>query len=389
MNNNMISLLPETTVSSSRIVQESVNVGQGVSAYGALAAFIDTNIAKIDELSEYIADLASQEIVKNKYNQQYFKSDTPFKSFLNRNIYLNKDKVEKMQFERYAYGFIGRAAVETALKFGARSIGKWANKKDIYNTCEQVYSVLASYISDANPKLDKKLAIIELNKIRNTFPLSVSEKRKLSLNHPPNSVTSNITDVASILNKGNEPVKNALAYYLAVLRRQIYGAETSEDKSFNNYYSLIELNGAYGKELGNENERSYDEVAADQAAYLQLSRGIMKNMFKDVPSFDIGSIVTRSNELAQYDPYTIRRKKIKGAAKGGALTIGGIITSNPEIAMNGLSTALSQFTFHNNDEVLTLAKDAMSKWGVSGNEFDVITESAEDISNKNTESDLL
>ena len=112
-------------------------------------------------------------------------------------------------------------------------------------------------------------------------------------------------------------------------------------------------------------------------------------MFKDVPSFDIGSIVTRSNELAQYDPYTIRRKKIKGAAKGGALTIGGIITSNPEIAMNGLSTALSQFTFHNNDEVLTLAKDAMSKWGVSGNEFDVITESAEDISNKNNESDLV
>ena len=389
MNNNMISLLPETTVSSSRIVQESVNVGQGVSAYGALAAFIDTNIAKIDELSEYIADIASQEIVKNKYNQQYFKSDTPFKSFLNRNIYLNKDKVEKMQFERYAYGFIGRAAVEAALKFGARSIGKWANKKDIYNTCEQVYSVLTSYISDANPKLDKKLAIIELNKIRNTFPLSVSEKRKLSLNHPLNSVTSNITDVASILNKGNEPVKNALAYYLAVLRRQIYGADTSEDKSFNNYYSLIELNGAYGKELGNENERSYDEVAADQAAYLQLSRGIMKNMFKDVPSFDIGSIVTRSNELAQYDPYTIRRKKIKGAAKGGALTIGGIITSNPEIAMNGLSTALSQFTFHNNDEVLTLAKDAMSKWGVSGNEFDVITESAEDISNKNNESDLV
>lgn len=389
MNNNMIALLPETTVSSSRIVQESVNVGQGVSAYGALAAFIDTNIAKIDELSEYIADIASQEIVKNKYNQQYFKSDTPFKSFLNRNIYLNKDKVEKMQFERYAYGFIGRTAVEAALKFGARSIGKWANKKDIYNTCEQVYSVLTSYISDANPKLDKKLAIIELNKIRNTFPLSVSEKRKLSLNHPLNSVTSNITDVASILNKGNEPVKNALAYYLAVLRRQIYGAETSKDKSFNNYYSLIELNGAYGKELGNENERSYDEVAADQAAYLQLSRGIMKNMFKDAPNFDIGSIVNRSTELAQYDPYTIRRKKIKGAAKGGALTIGGIITSNPEIAMNGLSTALSQFTFHNNDEVLTLAKDAMSKWGVSGNEFDVITESAEDISNKNNESDLV
>ena len=333
--------------------------------------------------------MASQQIVKNKYNQQYFKADAPFRSFLNRNIYLNKDKVKKMEFERYAYGFLGRSAVEAALKYGARSIGKWANKKDIYNTCEQVYSVLTSYISDANPKLNKSMAIIELNKIRNTFPLSINEKKKLALNHKPDSSSSGITDVSSILNNGNESIKNALAYYLAVLRRQIYGADTSLDKSFSSYYSLLELNGNYGIELGNENERSYDEVAADQAAYLQLSRGIMKNMFIDAPNFDIESINMRSNELAKFDPYTIRRKKIKGVAKSGALTIGGIITSNPEIAMSGLATALSQFTFHNNDEVLTLAKNAMSKWGVSGNEFDVITESAEDISSKNAESDLI
>ena len=127
-------------------------------------------------------------------------------------------------------------------------------------------------------------------------------------------------------------------------------------------------------------------MTADQAVYLQLSRGIMKNMFKDVPNFDIDSIINRSNELAKYDPYTIRRKKIKGAAKGGALTIGSIISGNPEIALSGLSTAISQFT--RSDEVLQLSKDAMKKWGISGNEFDLIVEDSDSIISKSKDHDL-
>lgn len=152
---------------------------------------------------------------------------------------------------------------------------------------------------------------------------------------------------------------------------------------------MLELNGQYGKELGLENERNYDDIATDQAAYLQLSRGIMKNMFMDYPRINIESIMARSTELAQYDPYAIRRKKIKGVAQNGMVTIGGIISGNPEIALNGLSTALSQFEFHNNDEVLTIAKGAMKKWGVDGNEFDLITDNAENITDKSSESDLL
>ena len=379
----------EVSAGSSRIVQESINVGQGVSSYGALAAFIDTNIAKIDEASEFLADLASQKVIKDKYDSQYFKPGTPFKNFLNRNIYLNKDKVAKMELERLASGFMTRAAVETALKYGSRAIGKWANKKDIYNTCEQLYSVLTSYIADADPKSNKQRAISELNKIRNSLPLTISEKRKLASDYKCSVSTSGIIEVSSILNQGNEPVKNALAYYLAVLRRQLYGENSNTDKSFANYYGLLELNGQYGKELGIENERNYDDIAADQAAYLQLSRGIMKNMFMDYPRINIESIMARSTELAQYDPYAIRRKKIKGVAQNGMVTIGGIISGNPEIALNGLSTALSQFEFHNNDEVLTIAKGAMKKWGVDGNEFDLITDNAENITNKSNESDLL
>lgn len=378
--------LPETSVSSSRIVQESINVGQGVSAYGTLATFIDTNIAHIDQLAEYIADEAAKRVVKNKYDNQYFKSDTKFKNFLNRNIYFNKNKVETMQQDRFIYGYLTKAAAESAIKFGARAIGKWANKKDVFITCEQLYSILVAYITHARPGTNLNRAKIELNKIRNSFPISQADRRKITEKCNVKNYSLDSIETSSIVTKGNESVRNALAYYITSLSRQLYGADSSSDSSVLNFYSLIELNGHYGKELSHENEKQYDEVAADQTAYLQISRGIMKNMFKDSPHIDLNKINARAQELAQYDPYAVRRKKIKGAAKGGALTIGSIISGNPEIALSGLATALSQFV--QSDEVLQLSKDAMKKWGIGGNEFDLISDDANSILKKNSESDL-
>ena len=381
----IIKYSPEVSISSSRIVQESINVGQGVSAYGILAEFIDKNIAQIDLLSEYIGDNFSQKIVKDKYDDQYFKSDTKFKNLLNRNIYLSKTKSENMQNERLAYGFLTRFASETALKYGARALATWANNKDKFITCEQMYVILKSYILSADDNANKQKAWTELNKIRNSFPLSPNEKKKL-IEKSHNLMLGDI-DISSVLSKDNIPLKNALAYFLSVLSRQLYGSETSSDTKILNYYSFLEINGQYGKEVLSENQYQYDEIATDQLAYLQISRGIMKNMFLKSPNIDINSIFARAEELSKYDPYAIRRKKIKGLAQGGTLTIGGIISSNPEIALSGIATALSQFT--KSDEVLTLAKDTMLKWGISGNESDVIMDNSDKIISKNKESDIV
>lgn len=381
----IIKYSPEVSISSSRIVQESINVGQGVSAYGILAEFIDKNIAQIDLLSEYIGDNFSQKIVKDKYDDQYFKSDTKFKNLLNRNIYLSKTKSENMQNERFAYGFLTKFASETALKYGTRALATWANNKDKFITCEQMYVILKSYISSADNNANKQKAWTELNKIRNSFPLSPNEKKKL-IEKSHNLMLGDI-DISSVLSKNNIPLKNALAYFLSVLSRQLYGSETSSDTKILNYYSFLEINGQYGKEVLSENQYQYDEIATDQLAYLQISRGIMKNMFLKSPNIDINSIFARAEELSKYDPYAIRRKKIKGLAQGGTLTIGGIISSNPEIALSGIATALSQFT--QSDEVLTLAKDTMLKWGISGNESDVIMDNSDKIISKNKESDIV
>lgn len=82
----------EAIVSSSRLVQESIKIEQGVSIYGALAAFLDSSLDSIDYMAEQFAGWAAEKAVKSKYDKQYFDDKHKVKSFWNRNIYLNRDK---------------------------------------------------------------------------------------------------------------------------------------------------------------------------------------------------------------------------------------------------------------------------------------------------------
>lgn len=378
---------PEISVSSSRIVQESLKIEQGVSAYGAIAAFLDANLEQLDRLAEYCSQIAAQSAVKKMYDEQYFDPNRKVKSFMTRNIYLNEDKKNKMEGERFVKGVVTQAATEAGIKLASRSLLKWANDRDKYVTCEQVYAVMVSYIRNAESGANISRAEIELNKIRNSFPLNSREKRKLVTNINNGVYTLNDLNVSSILSPGNIQIKNALAYFLTVLNRQLYGNDIPAVNRMTNYYSLLDLNGVYGNEVMNENQYCYDEIAADQAAYLQLSRSMVKNLFIDLPSIDMEGIMVRASEMAKYDPYAIRRKKVKGASKGAALSITGIISNNPELAFNGLSTAVSQFL--PDDETLTKAKDRMQSWGVSSNECDMIFTNARNIESKCTQNDLM
>lgn len=384
---DIIQFSPQISASSSRLVQESINVGQGSSIYGKLSAFIDNNISGIDCLAEFIADGISMGNIKGLYDEQYFKKDQKFKSLLTRNIYLNSEKQAMMEKERFVCGLVSRVAVETAIKYGCRAIQNWANEKDQFVTCEQVYSVLVSYINTAHSDANKEKAFIELSKIRNSFPLRKSDKFKLAEKYRKTGIAVDSLDVSSVLTQENSAVKDSLAYFLTVLNRQLYGVDSDADKKLVNYYSLIDLVGSYGKEIQAENQYSYDEIAADQVAYLQMSRGLMKNVFAKSATLNVQGILARTDELAKYDPYAIRRKKIKGAAKGGVLTVGGILSSNPEIALNGVATAIAQFV--KDDEVLSVAKTAMLSYGVSGNEFDAIANTSNTILNKSIENDLM
>lgn len=378
---------PEISVSSSRIVQESLKIEQGVSAYGAIAAFLDANLEQLDRLAEYCSQIAAQSAVKKMYDKQYFDPNRKVKSFMTRNIYLNEDKKNKMEGERFVKGVVTQAATEAGIKLASRSLLKWANDRDKYVTCEQVYAVLISYIRNSEKGANISRAETELNKIRNSFPLNPREKRKLVNEFNTGVYTLNDLNVSSILSPNNVQIKNALAYFLTVINRQLYGADMPAVNQMPNYYSLLDLNGVYGNELMNENQYCYDEIASDQAAYLQLSRAMVKNLFTDIPSIDMEGIMARASEMAKFDPYAIRRKKVKGASKGAALSITGIISNNPELAFNGLSTAVSQFVL--NDETLTTIQNQIRSWGANSNECDMIFTNAKNIESKCTQNDLL
>lgn len=377
----------EVAVGSSRSVQESLKIEQGVSVYGAMAAFMDANFEQLDRLAEYCAQMAAYSNVKELYDKQYFDNKHKVKSFWTRNIYLNEDKKNKMEGDRFVKGAVSQLVTESAIKGASRFIRKWAYDKDKFVTCEQVYAVLLSYITNAKNGANVERANIELNKIRNSFPLSLHEKKKLYNKYKSGTINFDSLNVSSVVSPNNIQIKNALAYFLTVINRQLYGADEPDNSRMLDYYSLLDINGQYGTEFMLENQHSYDSIAADQVAYLQLSRAMVKNMFVDIPNIDLEGIINRANEMAKYDPYSIRRKKVKGATKGAALSITGIVSKNPELAFNGLSTAISQFT--QNDQLLSTVKDKVKDWGIGGNDADMIFANSKNISDKSKESDLI
>lgn len=376
---------PENSIGSSRFIQENIKIEQGASAYSVMASVIATNIEQIDALAESLSVFMAQRAVKAQYDSQYFKKDEQFKSFITRNIYLSEDKRQRLEDERFITGTVKQAVTEASIKIGSRLVLNWLNEQDRFYTCEQIYALLVAYINSAPSTTNKQRALIELNKIRNSFPLSVNQKRKMFTKYKDMAPDFSTLDVSSILTPANAEIKNALAYFLVVIQKQLYGEE-NDKSNLMNYYSLLDMNNRYGEEVLYENQCKYDNVAADQVAYLQLSRAVVKNIFVDVPNIDMNLILSRSKAMAEYDPYAIRRKKVKGTAKGAGITIAGIITNEPELAFNGISTAISQFL--PSDECLATAKEKCQTWGISGNEFDKLVMNSKAISDKCSTSDM-
>jgi len=378
---------PEVSIASSRFIQENIKIAQGNSAYGTMAAVLVANMEYIDRIAETCSQFVAQSAVIDQYNKQYFNPDQKLKSFWTRNIYLDSNKKRTFENERFVTGVLTQTVTEASVKLGARYLTNWLNERDKVNTCEQIYALLNAYIRDADKNANVYRARAELNKIRNSFPISTKDKRNLYRKYAKEEAAMESLDVSSILMEENKEIRNALAYFLIVLQKQLYGNGDGDKTRLLDYYSLLDINNRYGKEMVVENQLKYDEIAADQIAYLQLSRAVVKNVFVDVPNINMEQIIMRSKAMAEYDPYSFRRKKVQTTVQGAGITIAGIIASEPELAFNGIATALAQFL--PNDECLSTARQRMQTWGVSGNEFDKIVSNANSILNKCHKSDLI
>ena len=290
-----------------------------------------------------------------------------------------------MEFNRFITGTVVQAGTEVALKLGTRKIISFINEKDKFKTCEAVYALLLSYVLSADSNANTARAFCELNKIRNSFPIDKKARKKIYNSFSDNSNKTQVMDQVSTINPDDKALVRSVSYFLAVLHRQLYGDDNYDYKDIKSYYQLIGLNGAYGQEVLNENLYSYDEIAADQLAYLQLSRAMVKQISVGLPEVDIMRIQQRAAAMTAYDPYAIRRKKLKGSALGGVKTIAGVFMELPDLAFNGISTALSQFI--KDEQLLEVASNKLHEWGMSYKEAELAIKNSGNIDRKCADND--
>ncbi len=375
MENMLTVVKPEIVADSSRIMQESCFAEQGDPSYANLTGFLGITLNDIDKVSDYLANWVGSEVINKVQDSYYHDSEHKVKSFLKRNVYTNENERRIMQKRGEVLGNAAEVGVSAVLKYTARGILSFKQKNEKFKVFQQLYSILALFIKEAESGADVNRGLAELNKIRNSFPLSASEKKKIkdsiNINDDINSI-----NVSAILDKDNTELRNALAYFLTVLQRQLYQDKIPAHSLLPEYYSLIDINGVNAKNIIAENTENYDVISSSQLAYLEISRGIVKQTAISAPSIDLDEVMKRNKIAAQYDPYAIRRMKVKKSVINGSKTISGILaavyTQNPALIKCSVSTALAQFS--ENDMIIESIQNQCVSWGMERKDVDTAIE---------------
>ena len=88
-----------------------------------------------------------------------------------------------------------------------------------------------------------------------------------------------------------------------------------------------------------------------------------------IPEINVERIVTQADEMAQYDPYSIRRKKVQKVGAAGIMTLGGIFAKRPDIVLQAGSTALSQAQLEGNDNAMEFLANTFKDKGIDLDSF--------------------
>lgn len=249
-----------------------------------------------------------------------------------------------------------------------------------------MYRILLAYANEDQEKIDlfhRQLQLRELNKIRNSFPISANDRLKLS------DITVENLDIFasdfSIFNLENsEKIKENISYLLYVLYAQKYGDSDEKESRLLQYYNLIGYHDRMGKEILRENKDTYDIVTDDQLKYLMLSRSMLKNLEPNMPNIDLNKIKARSDEMAKSDPYRIRKRMVVKPTVSSKKTIADIFFNEPEIAIQAGSIAMAQLTVDDNlkEEV---RNTMVNKWEFDDAAYENIMLGSEEIKKESNE----
>lgn len=383
---------PKSIADSSRITHELEYAELFPSQYGQLACFCGVGIDKFDRLSEnmaaYFSDFASNAVRDHYYHNDNHK----VKSWFNRNIYISEYEQQKMETQCAIAGTLTQLGAESVMKTGARLLISRLNAKDKFCLFEQIYQYLMSYIQSAEPGADTARALYELGKIRNSFPLSEKEKRKLRQSV---RIDCKIEDVqlSYLLAGENADIRNAVQYFLVVLHKQLYHDDEPGRSLLPVFYSQMDVTGTQARNLISEFKVDYDEIAKDEILYSQVSRKITRQIAVNIPSIDVEQIIRRNDESRRYDPYCSHRAAVKrsaikvasGAAVGTAATLVGIYAERPDIVVRGVASAFSNFS--KNDESIESLRSVVKNIGITDNQISQVLSCSDTIKTECEEND--
>lgn len=374
----------ENSVSVSRSYQEALNIKQGNTAYGVLASLLDNNMPIIDTAAEFLGEFVSTAAVKNVYDKQYFNPKYgKFKNFFTRNIYLDPVKKEKMELARTITGAVTMIGTECAVKWGARGIQYLANEEDKYKTLLRIYQLLYFFSIQNSSNTNVERAIIELDKIRNSFPISQSKISKIRKEVLKKN-TKSLSDLDfGWLGEADDSFLENISYLIySIYCQKYFDVEDNEDVLLE-YYNILGYHTNVAKELIKENKNTYITISNDQKKYLTISRAMVNKMEISLPSFDATRIQTHIKQMAKFDPYVIRRKKVAGTAKSGLITIAGLFTENPIMVITAGAEALSQFSLDDNGK--EEARSCLKKWGIDEKSISQIFKQSNELKKKTKE----
>lgn len=377
----------ENSISTSRTFQEMLKIEHGDSDYRKLAALLDTSMPYIDSLAENIGTFLGSMAVKQKYDEQYFNPKYGrFKNYFTRNIYIDQNKKQEMEKSRSLRGFAVSAATETAVKFGARAVQAWVNHNDRIKTLGEIYALLCSYTycNDGTP--NKRNAIVELNKMRDSLPLKPSQRKTMVKKyglHPLDLI--DLPTITALSGEGGGALKDNISYMLYAIYCQKHGDNEQDLDTLLDYYNLLGYHRNYAMELIRENKETYDKITDDQRKYLKIARGMVRDMFVTIPEISIERLKSQAETMAKYDPYSIRRNKTQNVIGGVATTLSGIYSKRPDLVIQGGATALSQLELENNDNALEFIQKMLQKNGVDNDAVNLIFKQGKDMLSKTKE----
>ena len=164
--------------------------------------------------------------------------------------------------------------------------------------------------------------------------------------------------------------------------QKYYDVEDNEDVLLD-YYNILGYHTNVAKELIRENKNTYATISNDQKKYLSVSRGMVRNMNISLPSFDVERIKAHIDQMAKYDPYSIRRKRVAGAAKSGTIAVAGLFAKNPVMIINAGAEALAQFSLDDNGK--EEARNRLKGWGIDENSIGQIFKQSDELKKKTKE----